>query len=67
MQALERPEVLTSRCQWVSAVGKGSEPHATDVALQRSSDAAYFKHPLLTKACLGKTTLAQGHSRMNVP
>jgi hypothetical protein len=20
-------EVLTSRCQWVSAVGKGSEPH----------------------------------------
>jgi len=32
MKALRRTEVLTSRCQWVSAVGRNlSEPHAIKI------------------------------------
>jgi hypothetical protein len=48
MQALRRTEVLTSRCQWVSAVGRNlSEPHAIKkMALQRSSERQYSNHLL---------------------
>jgi hypothetical protein len=48
MKALGRTEVLTSRCQWVSAVGRNlSEPHAIKkMALQRSSERRYSNHLL---------------------